>query len=162
MSWNSSAAACSTSTAVGVKGSSLGGGQALNTLSHSSFSSGSIRKPGSLRSCGIVVVVCRWPVICRSAWSEPRLPSQSIRKFVKVPSCIAATLYHARSMTESRSCSVPRRVTSPGVLASTRRLVAAHSSMRPAQVDRGMVGGDHHQENWNIVMLQGHVTCMDS
>ncbi len=45
-------------------------------------------------------------------------------------------------MTESRSCSAPLRVITPGVFASMSRFRAAHSSMQVAQHDRGVSGRD--------------------
>src|SRR5260370_40265378 len=85
---------------------------------------------------------CGWPSTWRRAWSDPRLPSQSIQRLVKVPFCTAASLYQTRSMTESRSCSAPLHVISPGLLASVSRFEATHSSTWPAHLDRGTLGGD--------------------
>src|SRR6266850_1302014 len=105
-----------------------------------------MRKPRSFPSCGLPVVGQGWPVIWRRAWSDPRLPSQSTCKFENELACITVSLYHTRSMTESCSCSIPLRVISPGVLARVSRLVATQSSMWFAQVEHGMVGGDHDGE----------------
>jgi len=87
-----------------------------------------------------------WPETCNIAWSEPRLPSQSTVSPEKVVACTAASLYQARSITESFSCLAPLRVISPGTFARVSRFIAAHSSMWVALLDRGTSGGDQSWE----------------
>ena len=140
------ATACSTSSAVGEMGISRGGVQALNILIQSPLRSGSITKPRLASEGGGWQVGPGEADTWRSAWSELRLPSQSILRLVKMLAWITASLYQARSMTESCSWSAPLHVTSPGVFARVRRFLAAHSSTFLAQLDQVVSGGDQDGE----------------
>ena len=143
MSSMSATAACSTSSVVGRGGSRVGMDWALKVLIQLSFRSGSMRTPWAMSAGSLVVALRGWPFTCSRAWSNPRLPSQLTRSPVKVLAWIAALLNQARSIVESHSCSMPLRVTSPGLLASMNRLVAAHSSIWSARLDFRMSRGDH-------------------
>ena len=65
---------------------------------------------------------------------------------VKVAAWMAASLYHARSITKLHSCLAPLLVISSGLFAIVSRFLAAHSSKHPAQSDRGMSRGDQVRE----------------
>ena len=155
------AAACSTCSAVGERGRGRGVECFLNSLIHSSFWSGSTRKPMAVSIGGRAVWSWRCPSIWRRAWSDPRLAPQSIQRLVKVWVCIAASLNHARSMTESCLCSAPHCMISPGLFASVSRFVAAHSSIWPTQLDRGTLAGDQVEE-WVLKSLTTKVGTIAS
>ena len=135
-------AACSTSSAVGEKGISRGGAQALSILIQSPFRSGSITKPRLASEGGGWQVGPGKANTWRSTWLELRLPSQSILRLINMLAQIAASLYHARSITESHLWSAPLHVTSLGVFVRVRRFLAAHSSTFLAQLDWVASGGD--------------------
>ena len=136
VSWMSLArlvAACSSSSLVGAGGKAARGGQLQKEWIHASFLVWSVMKPVSISSLGNDVGVSRCPKTLIIVWSDLRLPSQSTLRFENVVDWIAAALYQTRLIVESRSCSVPLHVISPGLFARVSRLVAAHSSMQPAQ-----------------------------
>ena len=127
----SEVAASSTSSIVGVCRRGGGFRCDLKALVHLFHFSGSSTKPRSPSILGGGPMLSVSSEILRRAWSEPRLPSQSMVSSVKVPHWIAALLYQARSIVKSLSCSAPLHIVLLGVLARVRRLNATHSSAWP-------------------------------
>ena len=119
---------------------------ALKALIHSSYFSGSIITPRSPSILGRGPALLVLPEMLKQAWLEPRLPSQLMASLVKVPLWIVASLYQARLIVESLSCSAPLYVILPGVLAKVRRLDTAHSSTWPVQCDQRIPRGNQNGE----------------
>ena len=106
VSWMSlarTAAACSSSSLVGVGGKAARGDQLRNEQIHASFLVWLVMKPVGISSLGDDVGVSRYPETLIIAWSDPRLPSQSTSRFENMVDWIVAALYQARSIVESRS-----------------------------------------------------------
>ena len=133
MSLASSVVACSNSLLVGAGGKAARGGWLWKEWIHVSFLAGSVMKPVSVSSSGSDMGVSRCPATLIIAWSDLRLPPQSTLRFENVVDWITVALYQARLIVESCSCSAPLCVISPRLFVRVSRLVAAHSSMRPAQ-----------------------------
>ena len=88
----------------------------LNVLTHSSHFSRLTMKPRSVSLLGLVGSSLVCPDMCSIAWSEPILPSQSMVRSENVEASSAASLYHARSITESLSWPAPFLMTSLVIL----------------------------------------------
>src|SRR5712671_4066190 len=141
-----SVAALSTSSALGFVLKDWLALIPLNSWIQMGFCSGSSRKLVGSVELEKGVGPVGWPVTWSMAWSEPSEPSQSTRRSENVVLQMAASLYHARLMTESHSCSVPHLVIMPGSFARVSRFVAAHSSTLLAHPEHGMPGGDQAGE----------------
>ncbi len=115
----------------------------LNVCIHSLLFSGSIRKPRSISMFWFSDFLAVCPVTCSMAWSDAKLPSQSRVKSENVAACIATSLYHARSITESHSWFAPLLVISLWMFTRVRRFITAHSLSQFAHFDWGMSWGDH-------------------
>ena len=103
MSHTRTAAACSSSSLVGVGGKAARGGQLQNEWIHASFLVWSVMKPVGISSFGGDAGASRCPETLIIVWLDARLPSKSTLRFENMVDWIMVALYQARSIVESCS-----------------------------------------------------------